>query len=44
MLVLTGGQERTTTEYRQLLENAGFELEQVVPTSAELNLIVGHPH
>lgn len=44
MLMFTGGQERTTTEYRRLLEDAGFELEQVIPTSAELNLIVSRPH
>jgi hypothetical protein len=29
MLVLTGGRERTVREYRQLLEGAGFRLDDV---------------
>jgi len=40
MLVLAAGQERTASEYRQLLETAGFELEQIVPTPAQMSLII----
>jgi O-methyltransferase domain len=43
MMSFTGGQERTVTEYRQLLETAGFDLEQTVPTSAGPSLIVSRP-
>lgn len=32
MLAVTGGRERTREEYEQLLANAGFKLEGVVPT------------
>ena len=39
MLVLTGGKERTVDEYRELLASAGFRLNQVIPTSAELAVI-----
>jgi hypothetical protein len=34
MLVLPGGQERTESEYRALLGNAGFRLSRVVPTAS----------
>ena len=43
MLAIAGGQERTAAEYRQLLEQSGFELEQIVPTPVGLNLIIGRP-
>ena len=32
MLVTTGGRERTETEYRRLLESAGFRLVRILPT------------
>jgi hypothetical protein len=32
MLVLTGGRERTETEFNQLLADAGFSLVRVIPT------------
>ena len=35
MLVLTGGLERTTEEYRGLLARAGFRLNRVVPTATD---------
>lgn len=41
MLVLPGGQERTETEYRQLFERAGLRLAQIVPTNADVSVIVG---
>ncbi|HLZ40825.1 MAG TPA: methyltransferase [Candidatus Sulfotelmatobacter sp.] len=43
MLVMTGGKERTTEEYRQLLTRAGFRLSQVVPASPGLNIIEALP-
>jgi len=43
MMMLTGGRERTAAEYRQLLEKAGLEVEQIVPTSAGLSLIISLP-
>jgi DNA-binding transcriptional ArsR family regulator len=41
MLVQAGGRERTATEYRKLLEQAGFEMTRVVPTAALLSLVEG---
>jgi hypothetical protein len=32
MLVMLGGRERTSEEFRTLLAKCGFELERVVPT------------
>jgi hypothetical protein len=43
MLLMTGGKERTVEEYRQLLGRAGFRLNQVIPTSAELSIIEALP-
>jgi len=43
VMTIAGGQERTAAEYRHLLEEAGFEVEQIVPTSGPLNLIISHP-
>lgn len=43
MLVLPGGQERTEAEYRQLYAEAGFRLERVVPTKAEVSIVEGRP-
>jgi O-methyltransferase domain len=40
MLVI-GGRERTEAEYRALLNDAGYELTQIVPTSASLHVIEG---
>ena len=39
MLVLTGGHERTSTEYRTLLGGAGFALARIVPTATPLSVI-----
>jgi O-methyltransferase domain len=33
MMVLTGGQERTESEFRSLLGQAGFSLVNVIPTA-----------
>ena len=43
MMALSGGQERTATEYRQLLDKAGFELEQLIPTPAQTSLVISRP-
>jgi len=40
MLVI-GGRERTEAEYHSLLHDAGYELTQIVPTTASLHLIEG---
>ncbi|HEV2490714.1 MAG TPA: methyltransferase [Candidatus Acidoferrales bacterium] len=43
MLVLTGGKERTTEEYRELLASAGFRLNKVVPTPSGMIVIESLP-
>lgn len=39
MLALTGGRERTPAEYSSLLEQAGFELADVIPTGGGVQLV-----
>jgi O-methyltransferase domain/Dimerisation domain len=39
MLVIPGGQERTADEYRRLLSAGGFELQRIVPTTAEVSIL-----
>lgn len=39
MLVVTGGLERTEREYRALVETAGLEVTQVIPTSAGVSIL-----
>jgi hypothetical protein len=41
MLVNQGGRERTASEFRTLYEQAGFELEHIVPTPSPLSIIIG---
>ena len=43
MLVMTGGKERTTEEYRQLLRRAGFRMNEVIATSSELSIFEALP-
>jgi hypothetical protein len=43
MLVIPGGRERTEPEYAELYATAGFRLERVVPTAAEVSVIEGRP-
>ena len=43
MLLIPGGKERTEQEYRALLDEAGFELTQVVPTNAEIAVLEARP-
>jgi hypothetical protein len=40
MLAITGGRERTTNEYSELLSAASFELEDVVPTIGPLSILI----
>lgn len=41
MLVIPGGKERTEEEYRVLFAAAGFRLNRIVPTAAEVSVIEG---
>jgi DNA-binding transcriptional ArsR family regulator len=41
MLVQAGARERTATEYRKLLEQAGFQMTRVVPTASPFSLVEG---
>lgn len=43
MMALAGGHERTAKEYRRLLQEAGWEVEEVISTPADRNLIVARP-
>lgn len=41
MLVLSGGRERTQTEFKELLKSAGFELSRIIPTKESICVIEG---
>jgi hypothetical protein len=41
MLVNADGRERTASEFRSLFEQAGFELEDIIPTPSPLQIIIG---
>lgn len=43
MLVMTGGKERTESEFRQLLGSAGFKLLRVIPTELPTSIIEAQP-
>jgi hypothetical protein len=43
MLVITGGKERTTEEYRELLASAGFRLNKVVSTPSGMVVLESLP-
>lgn len=43
MLALTGGRERTESEFQHLFKSAGFQLTGVIPLSANLSIIEGVP-
>ena len=43
MLVMPGGQERTASEYGELLGKAGFRLERVVPTASAVSVVDAVP-
>lgn len=39
MLAMTGGKERTATEYAELFEKTGFRLEQIIPTPSPMQIV-----
>jgi ubiquinone/menaquinone biosynthesis C-methylase UbiE len=39
MLVITGGCERTETEFKELLESSGFILSRIIPTKERICII-----
>jgi hypothetical protein len=43
MLVMAGGRERTAAEFRDLYDQAGFELEEIIPTPSPLSIVIGKP-
>ena len=43
MMMMATGRERTAAEFGDLLERAGFALEQIVPTPSPLSIVVGRP-
>lgn len=43
MLVMTGGRERTATEYAELLSKAGFRQTRVVPTAGPMSIVEAVP-
>jgi hypothetical protein len=43
MMVVPGGLERTTTEYRNILEASGFDLTRVIPTAAPVSILESVP-
>lgn len=43
MMVLTGGRERTVQEYAELLADANFRLNRVLPTSTDLVVVEAMP-
>jgi hypothetical protein len=43
MLVVPGGQERTPTEYEELLGKAGFKMTRVVPTETPVSIVEAVP-
>jgi hypothetical protein len=43
MLVMAGGQERTTEEYRSVLAAAGFDLTRTMSTGSEVFIIEATP-
>ena len=43
MMVMAGGRERTAAEFRKLFDQAGFALDEIVPTRSPLSIVVGKP-
>ncbi len=43
MMAMPGGIERSEAEYRDLFEQASFELTGITPASSEVNVIEGKP-
>jgi hypothetical protein len=43
MLVMTGGKERTESEFRDLLEASGFRLLRIIPTDLPPSMVEAQP-
>jgi hypothetical protein len=43
MMVMATGRERTAAEFRELLDKAGFDLEEIVATPSPLSIVIGRP-
>jgi hypothetical protein len=43
MLMVVGGRQRTRSEHEQLLNKAGFQLERVIPTMADVSILEAVP-
>lgn len=43
MMVMATGRERTAAEFSDLFVQAGFALEQIIPTDSPLSIVVGKP-
>lgn len=43
MLAIPGGEERTASEYRTLLDKAGFQMTRVVPTASDVSIVEAEP-
>jgi hypothetical protein len=41
MMLVIGGKERTESQYRRLLSDAGLKLNRVIPTASEVSLVEG---
>ena len=41
LLTMSGGRERTATEYRELFASAGFKLTRIVPTQSTVSIVEG---
>ncbi|UCE39368.1 MAG: methyltransferase [Thermoplasmata archaeon] len=41
MLVITGGRERTESEFKDMLESSGFKLSRIIPTKENVCIIEG---
>ena len=41
MLVITGGRERTESEFKNLFESSGFRLSRIIPTDENVCIIEG---
>lgn len=43
MMMMSTGRERTAAEFREVLERAGFALDEIVPTPSPLSILVAKP-
>ena len=43
MMVNISGRERTASEFEELFERAGFEVDEIVPTASPLGIVVSKP-